>query len=206
MKSRLLGVLLALSVGPASAVQVILNPVAFGTAVDLNKDGVFDNINQTLEAASTGNNETFRGLLEFDLSAVSGTVTSAALHLRTGSIQYEGGALVEVDFHGYSGDGVIETSDALVDNLVAAVQTESPGVDLSIGVTSFLQTLPAYAGFMLRLTDETVDEAQAFVIDPPYIPSLVVNYSPVPIPPALYLFGSGLLGMIGTARKKQIDR
>jgi hypothetical protein len=26
--------------------------------------------------------------------------------------------------------------------------------------------------------------------------------SPIPIPPALYLFGSGLLGLIGIARRK----
>jgi len=33
--------------------------------------------------------------------------------------------------------------------------------------------------------------------------SLIVNVGPVPVPPALWLFGSGLLGLVGMARRKK---
>lgn len=32
---------------------------------------------------------------------------------------------------------------------------------------------------------------------------VLVEYSPIPVPPALWLFGSGILGLVGIARKKK---
>ena len=77
MKSRLLGAVCTLCMGTAQAASVTLAPVSFGTAADNNKDGIFDVLALDISAASTGFNETFRGLLEFDLSPIQGNVLSA---------------------------------------------------------------------------------------------------------------------------------
>ena len=203
MKSILLGALCISLLGAANAATVTLDSVDQGTAFDANKDGIFDSINYSeLTAGSDGANNTSRGLLEYALSSISGNVTSAVLKLHTSGVQYQGGLSLDVEFHGYIGDGVVAPSDALVDNLISAIQIQDTSIDLNVDVTSIVQPLPAYAGFMIRLTDETVQEFQQFSSN-----SLVVNYSPVPIPPALYLFGSGLIGLLGiTGRFRSAPR
>ena len=201
MKSLLLGAVCALFLSTAQAASVTLSPVSLGTAEDQNKDGTFDTMSGGLEASSTGANETYRGLLEFDLSAVSGNVTSATLSLWTTFVGGVYGAPA-VEVHGYAGNGVVELSDAVVDNLITTVTVPGSSVLLNVNVTPFVQTLPTYAGFMLRQVDETIDIHAGFGFIDPQIPTLTINYSPVPIPPALYLFGSGLLGLAGMARRK----
>lgn len=209
MKSILLGVLCALFLGTAQAASVTLEPVDARTAFDANKDGVFDSIisPDPTAGADFGNN-TSRGLMEFDLSSILGNVTSAALMMYRGNYGTDGHPF-DIEFHGYVGDGVLEPSDALVDNLITKIQNDADNpVSFSLDVSSLVQPLPDYAGFMIRLTDETTRSVwQRYFSTTSGAPGnlLVVNYSPIPIPSALYLFGSGLIGLVGVARRRQLS-
>ena len=202
MKIPLLGAVCAFFLGTAQAASVTLAPVDARTAFDANGDGVFDSIiTNDPTAGADFAATTSRGLLEFDLSSISGNVTSAELTLHRSSSKLGSG--FNVEFHGYVGDGVLETSDALVDNLITNVPIDvGTPINFNIDVTSFVQSLPDYAGFMLRLTDETTESVFQAFSSHDLGNLLVVNYSPVPIPPALYLFGSGLIGLVGVAIRK----
>jgi len=187
--------------GTAQAASVTLAFVDARTAFDANGDGVFDSIiTNDPTAGSDFDDTTSRGLIEFDLSSISGNVTSATLKLHRGSSKLGSGFNVEI--HGYVGDGVLDLSDAVVDNLIAEIQVPV-GIrrDYDVDVTSFVQALPDYAGFMLRLTDETTESVFAAFTNEANL--LVVDYSPVPIPAAVWLFGSGLIGLVGVAKRKR---
>ena len=206
MKSILLGVLCALFLGTAQAASVTLENVDARTALDANGDGVFDSITPSPPTAGSDfDDTTSRGLMEFDLSSISGNVTSAALMMYRGNYGTDG-IPFDIEFHGYVGDGVLEPSDALVDNLITKIQNDTASPEsFSIDVTSFIQPLPDYAGFMIRLTDETTRNVwQRYFSTEDGAPGnlLVVDYSPIPIPPAVWLFGSGLIGLVGVARRK----
>jgi len=166
----------------AFAAFISIDAVDYGTANDDDPIGSFDRLSTNLEAASTGNS-IHRGLIEFDLAGVSGTVTSATLVLRNNSGTNPPN---DVQFHGYSGDGTISLSDALVSNLITTVNIPvypsaptDENLRIDVDVTSFVQTLPSYAGFMLRMPDETLDHGQRF--NPTFGPSLEVQFTaPVP--------------------------
>jgi hypothetical protein len=66
--------------------------------------------------------------------------------------------------------------------------------------------LPSGTGFIGVIADtpfnaiqfdeeRELDQFESFQMDN-------LSFAPVPVPPALYLFGSGLLGLVGVARKK----
>lgn len=171
-----------------------------------------------------------RGILEFDLSSVnSGSqIDSATLILDWASASNTPGTIV---FHGYTGNGNLNVTNATNTGNIVASRTALPlDHDVSVDVTSFIQNLidggNNWAGF---LGIETVDGAMAnFRAEPDYYfdwdaelcsilpeycgvepeliqpnPRLLVNYSVVPVPAAIWLFGSGLIGLIGLAKRKK---
>lgn len=113
-----------------------------------------------------GDNRRWRSALEFDLSGLvpSIDILDATLNLRDAGPSYAG----RIDVFGYSGNGVIELSDALENtNKVGDFNVaQSTGhQDFSIDVTGFLQSLVAsnagFVGFLLVSEDEAANSRSA---------------------------------------------
>ena len=115
---------------------------------------------------------------------------------------------VTIDIYGYSGNGSINVSDfsPAGGTLLASVPYNGQ-TQFDIDVTDFindqLTITSSFAGFNLLLPNSTSD-TRVFSFDgsdgnnPP-----VLMLTTVPIPPTLWLLGSGLLGLVGIVRRKK---
>src|SRR5262245_59810156 len=91
-----------------------------GYATDSNLDGIFESVDTTSTTLRTTNYAGYglpenRSILEFNVSSLNPTVTvnSATLSFWINTISYNGSSPgVDVNFYGYSGDGVVSTDDA----------------------------------------------------------------------------------------------
>lgn len=162
-----------------------------GTINDVNSDGsviVGENINiGSFEAVNTSADGVYvtDALLNFNTALntikIDGTISdlgiNSSITLLSGSFQswnYDpSGSIVN-----FNGGGVDTKHDDLLDAL---------GIPLDTQFEFFAFTL----GF-----DTTADSATAISTD-------IINTSVVPVPAAVWLFGSGLLGLIGMARRKK---
>ena len=150
-----------------------------------------------------------RGVAEFGVSGLGvNSVNSAVLTLFDGSTNATSELPVTIDIYGYSGNGSINVSDfsPAGGTLLASVPYNGQ-TQFDIDVTDFindqLTITSSFAGFNLLLPNSTSD-TRVFSFDgsdgnnPP-----VLMLTTVPIPAAAWLFGSGLIGLIGIARRKK---
>ena len=96
---------------------------------------------------------------------------------------YNSGSQAVMRIYG-AGDVLLETFDLVAD---ASISTPARA------------NLGEFRGFSRNTADIfRLEMSGAVVID-----DMVISYSSVPIPPAVWLFGTGLLGLIGVARRKK---
>ena len=109
----------------------------------------------------------------------------------------------DIDLAGYqwdSGDGGIFLTD---------LNPQDTTLELMVDITNSGQTFSSYyrldnqSSWNLAQTHTLpsgIGAMTGFADSHPYV--AIENFSAVPVPPALWLFGSGLLGLIGVARRK----
>jgi hypothetical protein len=111
----------------------------------------------------------------------------------------------QIDGGGYFTVFSIESADAAVPNKVPKVDTDLNGVgdgsEITDAFTQFSTGLPT-AGRVLdiRITIEDLDSGDEDIAFDSLL--LTGDLPSVPIPAAVWLFGSGLLGLVGVARRK----
>lgn len=171
-----------------------------------------------------------RSILEFDLSSINSgaTIDNATLILDWVSAST---TLGTTNFYGFTGSGNLDISNATnTGSIVASSTAQFLDHDVSVDVTSFIQGLVndsnIWAGFV---GVETVDGANVnYRAEPDYYidwdalycadipmycgfepelfqpnPRLLINISTVPLPPAIWLFSSGLLILIGITKRNK---
>ena len=90
----------------------------------------------------------------------------------------------------------------LSDNILDTLFITNIGDPLSIGMNSFSADISSYAGQTVGL--DVFMEVDFWYFDAGFDNFQVSNQLSAPIPAALWLFGSGLLGLVGMARCKKI--
>mgnify|MGYP001814617704 CR=1 FL=1 len=157
-----------------------------------------------------------RGAVEFDISTLvdSSSIGSATLSLTTESVYINDtivNGTVEIGIHGFAGNGVKDKPDFNIDNQLN-VFTAAGLTTYTIDVTDYLRTLvgnnDAYAGFMLECLQTSPSCGASNNV---YISGIsgginapLLSIEAVPVPAAFWLFGSGLLGLVGLARRKKL--
>ncbi|MDT4331835.1 hypothetical protein ACQE3E_12120 [Methylomonas sp. MED-D] len=151
-----------------------------------------------------------KSAIEFSLEGVT-EVQSAELYLlATGYSAYPDvfSETPILEIHGYSGDGIITYDDLLQDNLILTTGGINNLGLYIFDVTNYVADLVAsnqsYAGFAFK--DIVMNSSVSFYTPDGMSNVLAVNgyteYVPeVPLPSAALLFGSGMLGLLGFARK-----
>ena len=204
------------AISQAHAVTTIGTSV-FGTVRSKNSDGlksVFStdllvqvNNGRTVNDPNTGADD--RGIFEFDISSLSGSYSSAVLSLRTANNSVKTST---IELFGYTGDGAISVDDWGAGTFLSSVTYVNP-TDFSIvsfDVTDFINTMIAttdqWAGIAMRQITFSPSTATQFCGTST---SQLCQYQPqlhlttVPVPAAIWLFGSGLVGLVGMARFKK---
>lgn len=199
----------------SGAHATVISPTAIGTAVDDSRficcgaDGTFDAITSDIavlggSADIASNQDIKRGLIEFNLAVIpaDSVITGAVLTIEIGSTLNRG---FPIAVHGYAGNGIIELSDAIIDNfIVEATVPREAGPPIDIDVLSFVETFPSFAGFMLRTLSENVlsSEANGAEIRNPTLSVSFREPEPdvgngllVSEPSPLALLGIGLVGL-----------
>ncbi len=154
-----------------------------------------------------------QGVAEFDLGATGLTsVTSATLTLFNGAAYNAEGQVFPLELFGYVGDGQVTSSDYGLGNYFGSTTwlRNAPDANVfAIDVTAYVNTQLALntpiIGINVRpelLTSNccTTTWVGFDGSDDPSAPTL--SLQPVPVPAAAWLFGSGLFGLFGVARKK----
>ena len=155
--------------GVALAETVELAIFEDATAVDDPTDGVFDFFASagTVTAHSQVTNFlnifiTERALFEFDLSAVpAGAIIESATLTMYATKTSHGGSGADFDVHGYTGDGVVEISDAdSSEGVVLSFHVDSTGfygLDLAAAVQGYLDASASVLGLNIRAQSEGPD-------------------------------------------------
>ena len=202
---------------PTEALAISLTPVDDAYVDDLN--GATPQLVTSVNYLRWWDNGTVdqRTSMEFDISSLTANSNTKILSLSlVPGGGFTGGASLLV--HGYTGDGVVSLSDMTVTNPIAGPFTDVIGEpstyhdDIqSIDVTAYVDSLilagETYVGFMLMATGPVPGFplsgwTQIGSSEYPDV-NLRPSLSEVPIPPALYLFGSGLLGLFRMGRLKK---
>lgn len=147
-----------------------------------------------------------QGGVKFSTSAISGSITQAFLSVNPYSLTP---AIPQIDVYGFtSSSGLITATDVNTGIFIGSWDLPSNlghGQDAFFDVTSFLSNTNApYVGFNLRAAP-SADVSSAGVFS-----SIEFNLghpsqltvSTVPIPGAIFLFMSGLLGLFGVLKRK----
>lgn len=201
---------------------ISITPYTDGTAVDYNGDLVFDEIDRGGSTLLVSNREVksepwvhiARAFMEFDTRAIdTSSVQSATLNIRVtqwGSINQK-----LIDIHGATGNGVASIDDVEFNNKIASHEITNPGALKyhSIDVTNFisgneddfvkLMTKYSVEGFFSGYTGVFTFASSNWEGLEPYleISGDSIQSSPTPIPGAVWLLGSGLVGLVGFRRK-----
>lgn len=208
----------------SQAATISLSPSIDQTLRDFDRDGYFEDplpesgnpLSETLRFFSGPNLPGYvesRSALEFNLASIpyGATIESAIFTFsvvgRTGEDPFE--------FHGYIGNGTIESADMNVVNLVGGpfranglVEHDRFSIDVTGLTASAMQS--GYVGLSGRMTacdfgtcgiEIASSEFQNRLQDRPV---LSIQFTPtvVPIPAAFWLFGSGLVGLLGFIRRR----
>ena len=151
----------------------------------------------------------YRGYVEFDLSSIAAGNHTFTLHLPdTGGMTYRGG-ISTTDIFAYSGDGVVDASDwgAGTVYLDSMVRPWKGGVT-TIDITSYINDAILFGDSYFGLEFRSVFGQDAFGSGNtlPGTNLLHISYevSAVPVPAAVWLFGSGLMCLVGIARRKKL--
>ena len=167
-------------------------------------------------AESVGCTSDNRGAIEFDISsfADSSTIGSATLSLTT-ELVYSNDTVtsdsLEIGVHGYAGNGSLDKPDFNIDNQITSF-TASASTTYNIDVTGYVRSLvdgsESYAGFMLDCLPLgtfclSSNSKHIFISGIDSLSNPTLSIEAVPVPAAVWLFGSGLVGLIGVARRKK---
>lgn len=147
-----------------------------------------------------------RGIEHFDISGISAPVSSATLDIEVYSLDPNG----QLDIYHFAGDGAVSIDEWDVGTL-AFSQTgiaESSYIPLSFNITSILQAYltagESFLSFNYRGPGSRVDfgltsgiGTEASVLNVSTVPQVV------PVPAAVWLFGSALIGLVGYTRRRQ---
>ena len=198
---QIASLLLVATTGPAIAITILptvnftlrssfnAGPV---TAMDATwGNGGFDGFITNMEGSQVD-----RTYLEYDLSAITGPVASATFDFRL-----SGSSTDVISIDTYAADGVAHVSDWFTP-LIAFTSFSPTGSgfsSFSFDVTSLINSnigLP-FGGVVFSID---AHPSQGF-FDTLSFPSL--NFTPIPEPSTLALFGIGALGMFGYLRKRR---
>lgn len=218
--SRILAVVLSTGLGYAtSAGGATLIPTFDGRIVDNGADG-YDALDETVVMANYVDNGIqriiSRAAMEFDISSLPLGTSVGGAFLTLNQVSRSGGAM-DVEFYGYAGDGVFSLSDALqVTTLVGGPIDQGANGLLTLDVTPFINNLLAsdqtWAGFTIKLSHEELflNPDSFFVssyfkqwVDADSGSPSYATLSIVPVPTAVWLFGSGLIGLIAVAKRRK---
>lgn len=221
---RWIGVLAATFAGvfllgaPSQAAVVTINSTVHATHRDMSKDGTVDVTDATAIAVSNSAGGVLlaedRGILEFDISGLTGPAALAELSLTATGSSWPFASPRTINVQGYTGNGLLDAdkSDYFAGSLVTSFVYNNEA-SVTVDVTAFINAQIAlndaahFAGFVLLLPVAPASwESVAFgnQINPAY-PNL--NVSAVPLPAALPLFLTALAGLIfvGRRRRKEAD-
>lgn len=204
---------------PAEA--VILIPDVDGYLMDLGKDGIVDLTFQagpvTAEQLLGGPNNGIesRGVLEFDISGLINSISSASLNLDVLSNHSTVGYPLTLGLYSYAGDGLISGSDYGAGTLIDLYDYNGESnvqIDVSAPLQSLINNSENFMGFNLRMETlpalgTTAPNMLAFnsleyPLEQPRPAFLNVESSAVPEPASLFLIGAGLIGLVSGRRKK----
>jgi hypothetical protein len=145
--------------------------------------------------------------LEFLLPIPKSSIDDAQLIISAGSASDP--LSLPVHLYGYAGDGAAEFADTEVDSKTL-LDSKTGLFSISYDATAFLKGLSGdYAGFTLAMTDPPYSdpdhptqvihyyslESGEFPKSPPTLYIYYTSTAPIPIPGAVWLLSSGLLGM-----------
>lgn len=201
---------------PAEA--VVLMPDADGYLVDYWRDGTIDYISETSyvdilnQRVSPSFSAEEQGILEFDISGLSGPVSSAFLDLDIMYSLIPSGYPATLGFYSYAGDGAISGSDHGMGTLINLYDYNGEP-NIQMDVTAPLQNLvndnENFMGFNLRM-----ETAPALGVTAPNVITFnsleyprsallnIVESNVVPEPGTLFLIGAGLMGLVSGRKRK----
>jgi len=180
------GLVLIMSIGPIGTasvenVQCVL-PVVDGSVRDglySAKDGIADvtmdnSVVQILDVERDSLPFEDRGIIEFDISTISGPVTNATLDLSTFSSN--GPYPFNIDVFTYAGDGNLDLNDFNAGTLYHTFEYSGENT-VQLDVTSFLQSIVSsgeqYAAFNLQFA-----EPSTISLNGPYVAFNSLEYTP----------------------------
>lgn len=158
-----------------------------------------------------------KSAIEFSLAGITDVETAELYMLATGFSSYPDvfTETPNLEIHGYIGDGIITYDDLLQDNFITTTGTiDAFGLyvfDVTDYVASLVDTNELYAGFAFRnivmnssvkfYTPDGMSNVLAIngYTEPVFTPTPPLTQ--VPVPPAVFLFASGLLLLQRFSRK-----
>ncbi|MEM9343510.1 MAG: DNRLRE domain-containing protein [Pseudomonadota bacterium] len=208
---------LSLSMLPmgASAATLDFNVSDDRTIRDSDGNGAGDALLSQIDGflRTFGTTQFWRSVIEFDLSGLGATVTSATLSLTDQGTSRDG----RIDIYGFSGDGIVSVDDADVLAMqVGSIEiVEADGTQqFEIDVTAFLQSLTdvdaSHAGFILASESPSFSVGGSDICSSEFsncAPKLVAEVTeapevaPIPLPAGLPLLLAGIGGLALLRRK-----
>lgn len=155
---------------------------------------------------------------EYDISSISGSIVSATLNFtRFSTNAFE--RLGQISVSGYAADGTVTLADYSITAQSLGVSDPVPALgtsqDISIDVSEFLNLQTSnFVGFRFDMTvrggSRLLDTSYAILtaeLDGGWLattpaPYLAIETAVVPVPAAVWLFGSALLGLAAMKRKR----
>ena len=101
----------------------------------------------------------------------------------------------------YTASGTIDNANGDVAGIVVAAFVD-PGANFTVATVEFAAIGIGSTSLVLSENPLNPWAVSGSLINPTLINSEVTVVAAVPVPPALYLFGSGLFGLIGLGRRK----
>lgn len=157
----------------------------------------------------SGNSNVRNTIYEFDLGAIpNGSIIDAvSLFVTTSQTLSNSGSQASVSFVGFAGDGVVSTADhenevagtALATELFTVGTVSGTLLEIDLGSAGVDLVRSLLGSDLLTLRSQTVNFVSFAIasLEHPSLASasLVVDYTPIPLPGALVLFAPAALGL-----------